>query len=148
MVYLNQQEPDEGELRTPEIPVMPLDNKTPLEIAQNETSIRKGESSLDSSMPPETVQNEIQNPEDVPVRKFRTALRKKGYRFTYDDNLNFLTCNTKTNNVVFPSFTENIKIDPDLVKESIPKSKKNKNVLCKITDFKKGLIRVTKKKLK
>ena len=47
--------------------------------------------------------NEIQNPEDVPVRKARTALREKGYKFSYDDNLNFITCNTKTNNVIFPS---------------------------------------------
>ena len=55
--------------------------------------------------------NEKQNPEDVLLRKRRAELRDLGYTFIYDSNLNFITANSKGNNVVYPKITRAASFD-------------------------------------
>lgn len=54
--------------------------------------------------------NKKQNPEDVPLRKKRFQLRREGYRFSTDDNLNFLTANTSGHHVIYPMAHTQLKI--------------------------------------
>jgi hypothetical protein len=63
--------------------------------------------------------NNRQNPEDVPVRKRRTELRKLGYSFDYDADPNFLSCNKMTNNTIYPKMTSPLKIDVSQIQPQV-----------------------------
>lgn len=49
--------------------------------------------------------------EDAVIRAQRYKLRKLGYRFQHDDNLDFYTANLLTNNTIYPPLPQNATID-------------------------------------